>query len=122
MNLHEHQAKALLAAHGVAVPAGGVAASAEEAARVARELGGERWVVKAQIHAGGRGKAGGVRVAGSVAEVERAAGELLGSRLVTAQTGLDGALVGSVLVERASEIERELYVALVVDRSAQRVA
>jgi malate-CoA ligase subunit beta len=122
MNLHEHQAKALLAAHGVSVPAGGVAASADEAARVARELGGERWVVKAQIHAGGRGKAGGVRLVGSVDEVERAAADLLGSRLVTAQTGADGALVGSVLVERASEIERELYVALVVDRSAQRVA
>jgi succinyl-CoA synthetase beta subunit len=122
MNLHEHQAKALLAAHGVSVPAGGVAASADEAARVARELGGERWVVKAQIHAGGRGKAGGVRVVGSVDEVERAAEDLLGARLVTAQTGADGALVGSVLVERASEIERELYVALVVDRSAQRVA
>jgi succinyl-CoA synthetase beta subunit len=122
MNLHEHQAKALLAAHGVPVPAGRVAVSTAQAEQVARELGGERWVVKAQIHAGGRGKAGGVRVAGSVEEVVRAAGELLGSRLVTAQTAADGALVGSVLVERASEIERELYVALVVDRSAQRVA
>jgi succinyl-CoA synthetase beta subunit len=122
MNLHEHQAKALLAAHGVSVPAGGVAVSTAQAEQVARELGGERWVVKAQIHAGGRGKAGGVRVVDSVEEVVRAADELLGSRLVTAQTGADGALVGSVLVERASEIERELYVALVVDRSAQRVA
>src|SRR5687767_14775618 len=122
MNLHEHQAKALLAAHGVSVPAGRVAVSTAQAEQVASELGGERWVVKAQIHAGGRGKAGGVRIAGSLEEVGEIAEELLGRRLVTEQTGPGGALVGRLLVEPAASIERELYLGLVVDRAAQRIA
>lgn len=122
MNIHEHQAKELLSSYGVPVPAGAVAYAPHQAVAGASELGGERWVVKAQIHAGGRGKAGGVRIAGSIDEVGEIAGELLGSRLVTAQTGPGGAVVGRVLVEAAAEIERELYLGLVVDRAAQRVA
>src|SRR5688572_31436898 len=110
MNLHEHQAKALLAAHGVAVPAGGVAASAEEAARVARELGGQRWVVKAQIHAGGRGKAGGVKIGNSPAKIAEIADQMLGSTLVTEQTGPAGQTVSRVLVrseEHTSELQSQ---------------
>ncbi|HEX7254508.1 MAG TPA: ADP-forming succinate--CoA ligase subunit beta [Gaiellaceae bacterium] len=120
MNVHEHQAKELLSSYGVPVPPGGVAYAPHQAAAAAAELGGERWVVKAQVHAGGRGKAGGVRLAGSVEEVAAIAANLLGSRLVTAQTGPDGALVGRVLVEPAVGIARELYLGLVVDRGPQR--
>jgi succinyl-CoA synthetase beta subunit len=122
VNIHEHQAKELLGSYGVAVPAGVVAYAQHQAVAGASELGGERWVVKAQIHAGGRGKAGGVRVAESPDEVGAIAEELLGSRLVTAQTGPAGAVVGRVLVEPAAEIVREIYLGLVVDRGAQRVA
>jgi succinyl-CoA synthetase beta subunit len=121
VNVHEHQAKALLAAHGVAVPAGAVARTPEEAVAAARSVGGESWVVKAQLHAGGRGKAGGVRRASSLAEVEEEARALLGSRLRTAQTGPEGAVVRSVLVETTADVDRELYVALAVDRARQRV-
>jgi succinyl-CoA synthetase beta subunit/malate-CoA ligase subunit beta len=122
VNIHEHQAKELLSSYGVPVPAGAVAYAPHQAVAGASELGGERWVVKAQIHAGGRGKAGGVRVANSLEEVGEIAGELLGSRLVTAQTGPGGAVVGRVLIEAAASIERELYLGLVIDRAAQRVA
>jgi succinyl-CoA synthetase beta subunit/malate-CoA ligase subunit beta len=122
VNVHEHQAKELLGSYGVPVPPGAVAYVPHQAIAGASELGGERWVVKAQIHAGGRGKAGGVRIAGSPDEVGEIAAELLGSRLVTVQTGPRGAIVGRVLVEPAAEIERELYLGLVVDRAAQRVA
>jgi succinyl-CoA synthetase beta subunit len=122
MNVHEHQAKSLLAARGVPVPGGRVARTPKEAGDAARALGGGRWVVKAQVHAGGRGKAGGVRTAGSPAEVEQVTRELLETRLVTAQTDAQGVLVRRVLVERAAEVDRELYVAFVVDRGAQRVA
>jgi succinyl-CoA synthetase beta subunit/malate-CoA ligase subunit beta len=122
MNVHEHQAKALLGSYGVPVPPGAVAYAPHQAVAAASELGGERWVVKAQIHAGGRGKAGGVQLAGSPEEAGRIAGEMLGSRLVTAQTGPGGSMVGRVLVEPAVSIERELYLGLVVDRAAQRVA
>jgi malate-CoA ligase subunit beta len=120
VNVHEYQAKELLRSYGVQVPAGVVACAPHQAAVAARELGGERWVVKAQIHAGGRGKAGGVRVAESIEEVAEVAGSMLGSRLVTDQTGAEGSLVGRVLVERAAALERELYLALVVDRAVQR--
>ena len=119
MNLHEYQAKALLADFGVRSPKGRTAASIEEAVAAAAELG-LPVVVKAQIHAGGRGKAGGVRLCRSESEVREAAEALLGSVLVTKQTGPDGRLVRTLLVEEGVEIERELYASLVVDRSSGR--
>ncbi len=122
MNIHEYQAKEILASYGVTAPDGRVAQDAAEAGRAAGALGGSGWMVKAQIHAGGRGKAGGVKRAGSPAEVESAAKELLGSRLVTYQTGSAGRTVKRVYVEQACDVERELYLALLVDRSAGRVA
>jgi succinyl-CoA synthetase beta subunit len=122
MNLHEYQAKDLLAGFGVPVPAGRLALNAAEARQAARELGGTRWAVKAQIHAGGRGKAGGVRVCDSADAVAQAAASLIGSTLVTAQTGPEGKRVGKAYVEAASSIARELYVSLVVDREHGAVA
>ena len=122
MNLHEHQAKALLRDYGVPIPQGGIAKSAEEAVALAGDLGGSSWAVKAQIHAGLRQKAGGVRLASSGDEVRAAAGELLGSRLVTAQTGPEGKVVKSVYVEQGIGYGRELYLAALVDRSKGRVA
>ena len=119
MNLHEYQAKALLADFGVRSPKGRTAASVEEAVAAAAELGSPV-VVKAQIHAGGRGKAGGVRLCRSESEVREAAEALLGSVLVTKQTGPDGRRVRTLLVEEGVEIERELYASLVVDRSSGR--
>ena len=119
MNLHEYQAKALLADFGVRSPKGRTAASVEEAVAAAAELGSPV-VVKAQIHAGGRGKAGGVRLCRAESEVREAAGALLGSVLVTKQTGPDGRLVRTLLVEEGVEIARELYASLVVDRSSGR--
>ena len=121
MNIHEYQAKELLKSYGVPVPAGEVIYSERAAARVAEELGGSRWVVKAQIHAGGRGKAGGVKIANTPAKVSEAADHMIGTRLVTAQTGPEGQLVQRVLVERASRIEREFYLSLIVDRVSQKV-
>ncbi len=121
MNLHEYQAKALLAEYGVAVPAHRVVANAEEASGVLAALGGSDWVVKAQVHAGGRGKAGGVRRVRSREEAIAAIRALLGTRLVTYQTGVDGQPVNEVLIEKPSNIVRELYLGLVVDR-AQRKA
>jgi succinyl-CoA synthetase beta subunit len=122
MNIHEYQAKELLARFGVPVPRGGVAYTAAEAVESARRLGGGRWVVKAQIHAGGRGKAGGVKLARSEAEVRDAAAALLGRNLVTVQTGPGGREVKRVYVEEGCDIARELYLALSIDRSARRVA
>ena len=121
MNIHEYQAKALLRHYRVTTPRGEVVYTAKAAARVAEELGGSRWVVKAQIHAGGRGKAGGVRIGGSPAEVAEIADRMLGSTLVTEQTGPAGQLVSRLLIERAARIEREFYLSLVVDRDAQRI-
>jgi succinyl-CoA synthetase beta subunit/malate-CoA ligase subunit beta len=121
VNIHEYQAKELLRAYGVPTPPGEVVYTAKAAARVAQELGGSRWVVKAQIHAGGRGKAGGVRLASSPAEVAEIADQLLGSTLVTEQTGPQGRVVNRVLVERASRIDREFYLSLFVDRVSQRI-
>ncbi|MCL6548566.1 MAG: ADP-forming succinate--CoA ligase subunit beta [Alicyclobacillus sp.] len=120
MNIHEYQAKAVLAGYGVAVPKGKVAFTVEEAVRAAEELGGQA-VVKAQIHAGGRGKAGGVKVSRSLAEVEQNARALLGSTLVTHQTGPQGKVVKRLLIEQLSDIEKEYYIGLVVDRSSGRV-
>jgi len=122
MNLHEYQAKDLLAGFGVPVPAGRLALNPDEAHQAARDLGGVRWAVKAQIHAGGRGKAGGVRLCQDVDAVAQAAGDLIGSTLVTAQTGPAGKRVGKVYVEAASRIARELYVSLIVDREHGAVA
>jgi succinyl-CoA synthetase beta subunit len=122
MNIHEYQAKALLASFGVPVPRGLPALSADEAVRAANELGGPVWVVKAQIHAGGRGKAGGVKVVKSVADVEREAKRLLGSMLVTHQTGPQGKEVHRLLIEEGAAIEREFYLSLLVDRGSSRVA
>ncbi len=121
LNLHEYQSKALFAEFGVPVPEGRVAATPEEAARAAEQLGGELWVVKAQVHAGGRGKAGGVRVARSVEEVSQHAQDMLGERLVTPQSGADGLPIDKVYVEAGSGIDRELYLSLLVDRGRERV-
>src|SRR5260221_13782102 len=109
MNIHEYQAKALLSKFGVAVPRGGVAYTPEEAAEVARGLGGPVYVVKAQIHAGGRGKAGGVKVVKSSDDVRETAGKMLGMKLVTHQTGPAGREVKRVYVEEGVDIKRELY-------------
>ena len=122
MNLHEYQAKDLLRRHGVKSPAGQLARSADEAAEAARKLGGARWAVKAQIHAGLRQDAGGVQFCDTPEAVAAAAAKLLGSRLVTPQTGAKGKLVRSVYVEQAVAYERELYLAALVNRSAGRVA
>ncbi|MSP67108.1 MAG: ADP-forming succinate--CoA ligase subunit beta [Alphaproteobacteria bacterium] len=121
MNIHEYQAKALLAQYGVAVPRGKVAYTAEEAGQVAKDLGGKVWVVKAQIHAGGRGKGGGVTVVKSVADAVQAAKRMIGMTLVTHQTGPGGRLVRRVLVEEGCDIARELYLGALVDRVTSRV-
>ncbi|MEE8470490.1 MAG: ADP-forming succinate--CoA ligase subunit beta [Dehalococcoidia bacterium] len=117
MKAHEYQAKQLLAEFGVPVPRGLVAKSAPEARMIAADLGG-KVVVKAQVHAGGRGKAGGIKVASSPQEAERFAGDMIGSRLVTHQTSAEGVTIAAVLVEEAIEIERELYLGIVIDAVA----
>lgn len=122
MKIHEYQAKKILQDHGVPVPAGAAATSASQARQVADALGGEGWVVKAQIHAGGRGKAGGVLRAASLGEVEKFADQILGRRLVTPQTGPQGQEVRQVLVEASCDIAQELYCSLFVDRTAGRPA
>jgi succinyl-CoA synthetase beta subunit len=121
MNIHEYQAKALLQKFGVAVPQGGVAYTADEAVKVAERLGGSVWVVKAQIHAGGRGKAGGVKVVRAIEDVRAAAGRMIGMKLVTHQTGPQGREVKRVYVEQGLDIARELYLGLLVDRATGRV-
>ncbi len=121
MNLHEYQAKQLFADYGVAVPEHRVVDNPEAARAAFVELGGERWVVKAQVHAGGRGKAGGVKIVSGLNDAIEATRALLGSRLVTFQTDARGQPVGRVLIEKPSEIGRELYLGMVVDRSRQRV-
>jgi succinyl-CoA synthetase beta subunit len=121
MNIHEYQAKELLGKFGVAVPKGGVAYTAAEAVEVAQRLGGPVWVVKAQIHAGGRGKAGGVKLVRSEAEVAAAARALLGHNLVTHQTGPKGREVKRVYVEEGCDIARELYLGVLVDRETGRI-
>lgn len=120
MNIHEYQAKAVLRAYGVAVPDGEVAFSAQEAAVVAERFGGKA-VVKAQIHAGGRGKAGGVKLAKSVDEVKAFASEMLGMTLVTHQTGPEGKVVKRLLIEALSDIQKEYYIGVVVDRQTGSV-
>jgi succinyl-CoA synthetase beta subunit len=122
MHLHEYQSKDLLATYGISVPPGGPARSAEEARACAHALGGKGWVVKAQVHAGGRGKAGGVRVVTAETELADTAAALLGSRLVTKQTTAAGQPVGTVLVEALTDIGAEYYLSMLVDRSRERVA
>jgi succinyl-CoA synthetase beta subunit len=122
MNIHEYQAKAVLREFGVPVPRGIPALSIEDAVKAAHELGGPVWVVKAQIHAGGRGKAGGVKVVRSVDEVKREAARLLGSTLVTHQTGPHGKEVRRLYIEEGSAIDREYYLSALIDRSTSRVA
>jgi succinyl-CoA synthetase beta subunit/succinyl-CoA synthetase alpha subunit len=122
MNIHEYQAKAVLAKYGVPVPRGHAAFTPEEAVAKARELGGPVWVVKAQIHAGGRGKAGGVKVVKSVEDVEKEAKRLLGSTLVTHQTGPEGKEVHRLYIEEGSSIARELYLSVLVDRATSRIS
>ena len=121
MNIHEYQTKELLRGFGVPVPNGRVAHNVDNAATIAEDLGGERWVVKAQIHAGGRGKGGGVKVANSIDEVKQFTDEMIGTRLVTPQTGAEGRLVQRVLVEQACNINREYYLGMVIDRATQRI-
>src|SRR5580765_5484146 len=121
MKIHEYQAKSILARYGVPVPRGEVAFSAQETGEIARRLGGGTVVVKAQIHAGGRGKAGGVKVVKGADAAEHVAKDLLGRTLVTYQTGPGGQVVGRLLVEEGLAIERELYLSMLVDRATKRV-
>lgn len=130
MNIHEYQAKTLLARYGVAVPKGGVAYTPDEAEKVARELGGPVWVVKSQIHAGGRGAGrfkddpngkGGVRVVKSIDEVKKNASAMIGKTLITKQTGPKGKEVKRIYVEEGCDIKRELYLGMLVDRGSQRI-
>ena len=117
MRIHEYQGKALLREYGIPVPRGEVVVSPQGARRVAETLGGTRWAIKAQIHAGGRGKGGGIRLATNLSEVEEIAAQLLGHRLVTSQTGPEGQEVHRLLVEEGCEIAQELYCSLLVDRA-----
>jgi succinyl-CoA synthetase beta subunit len=118
VKIHEYQAKSVLARYGVPVPRGEVAFASAEAGEIARRLGGDISVVKAQIHAGGRGKGGGVKLAKSAAEAEQLANQMIGMTLVTHQTGPEGKKVGRVLIEEGLQIERELYLSIVIDRAA----
>ena len=122
MNIHEYQAKQVLGSFGVPVPRGFVAFSADEAVAAAEKLGGPVWVVKAQIHAGGRGKGGGVKVVKSIDEVRAEATRMLGMTLVTHQTGPEGKEVGRVYIEEGSDIARELYLSALVDRATSRIS
>ncbi|MCZ6620096.1 MAG: ADP-forming succinate--CoA ligase subunit beta [Gammaproteobacteria bacterium] len=121
MNLHEYQAKGLFADYGLPVSVGHAVDTAEEAVAAARKIGGERWVVKVQVHAGGRGKAGGVKLAGSLDEVRAFAENWIGKNLVTIQTDEHGQPVSKIYVEACAEIDRELYLGAVIDRGSRRV-
>ncbi|MGB0935015.1 MAG: ADP-forming succinate--CoA ligase subunit beta [Alphaproteobacteria bacterium] len=120
MNIHEYQAKQLLREYSAPIPDGGVAYTPEEAVQVAQDLGGDVWVVKAQIHAGGRGKGGGVKVAKSIEEVRQYASDILGMTLVTPQTSSQGQLVKRIYIEQGCNIARELYFSILIDRKTQR--
>ena len=121
MNLHEYQSKELFSEYGIPTPKGKVAFSCAEAAQIAKSISGDKWVVKAQVHSGGRGKAGGVVVAPSIAEVEKATNHLIGSTLFTIQSGPQGLPVESVLIEETLEQSTELYLSALVDRTSERV-
>ena len=122
MNIHEYQAKTILAEYNISVPAGQPCMNTAECIAAATQLGGSRWVVKAQIHAGGRGKAGGVKIADSIVEVEQHATAIHGMRLVSKQTGPQGRVVQRLLVEQGIDIANELYVGMLVDRKTQQIA
>ncbi|THF61680.1 ADP-forming succinate--CoA ligase subunit beta [Pseudothauera rhizosphaerae] len=122
MKIHEYQAKELLRKYGVVTPRGIPSFSVDEAVKAAEQLGGKIWVVKAQIHAGGRGKGGGVKLARSLDEVRKLAGEILGMQLVTHQTGPEGQKVRRLLIEEGADIKKEYYVAALTDRATQKVA
>ena len=122
MNLHEYQAKKLFAEYGIPVPRGIPAETVDTARDAAAELGGELWVVKAQVHAGGRGKAGGVKLAKSVDEVAEFAGDMLGTMLATHQSGPEGLPVNVVYVEAGFDIDRELYLSMLIDRDVSQVS
>ena len=121
MNIHEYQAKKILAQYGVPVPRGGVAHSSTGAIYQANELGGDKWIVKAQVHSGARGKAGGVKLCESPKEISQFCDKFLGNNLVTNQTGPEGKMVSSIYVEEATEIIKELYFSIVLDRVTQKV-
>lgn len=121
MDIHEYQAKEILSGFGVPCPAGGLAYSPEQASYRAREIGGNRWVVKAQVHSGGRGEAGGVKICDNDEAIVEAANILFGKRLVTKQTGPSGKMIYRLYVEEATEIERELYLGFVLDRKSERI-
>ncbi|MDD5580495.1 MAG: ADP-forming succinate--CoA ligase subunit beta [Methylobacter sp.] len=121
MNIHEYQAKQLFRNYGIPVPDGQQAITPESAGQIARELDGDGWVVKAQVHAGGRGKAGGVKLAKSLAEVAEFGRQMLGTRLVTNQTGAEGLAVNTLLIEKIYPIKREFYLSLLVDRGSERI-
>ncbi len=116
MKIHEYQGKEILKKFGVPVPKGEVAFTIDEAVKAAEKIGGSVWVVKAQIHAGGRGKGGGVKLARSLEEVRERAGEILGMRLITHQTGPEGRIVRRLLVEQGMNIAKEIYVGITLDR------
>ena len=121
MDIHEYQAKELLSKFGVPIPRGGLAYSPEQATYRATEIGGNKWVVKAQIHSGARGKAGGIKVCSNDTEIERAAEALLGKKLATIQTGPGGKLVSRLYIEEATDIAKEIYLAFVMDRGSERI-
>ena len=122
MNLHEYQSKRLFADYGIPVPVGHAARSVDEAVAAAEKIGGKLWVVKAQVHAGGRGKAGGIKLAHSIDDVRQAAEDMLGTMLVTHQSGPAGLPINVVYVEAGSEIDRELYLSMLVDRDVSEVS
>ncbi len=121
MDIHEYQAKEILSSFGVAIPIGGIVYSPENAENKAREIGGSKWVVKAQIHSGARGKAGGIIVCNSPLEVAQATDKLLGKKLITNQTGPEGKIINRIYIEEATDIEKELYLGLVFDRSSESI-
>src|SRR5262249_3482326 len=121
MNLHEYQAKQLLAEYSLPVTKGEVADNVDDAVRIADQLGGSEWVVKAQVHAGGRGKAGGVKLVKTKDELAKVAQSLLGKRLVTFQTTAEGQPVNRVLIAAPCDIQKELYLSAVIDRSKRRI-
>ncbi|MCK4842849.1 MAG: ADP-forming succinate--CoA ligase subunit beta [Methylococcales bacterium] len=121
MNIHEYQAKQLFQAFGIPAPQGEKASTIEDAVNATKKISGNAWVVKAQVHAGGRGKVGGVKLAKNIAEVKQFASDMLGSRLITKQTGAEGLPIESVLIEKTYPIKREFYLSIMVDRATERV-
>lgn len=121
MKVHEHQGKTILSKYGIPIPTGRVCFSAKEAVDAAKTIQGNKWVVKAQIHAGGRGKGGGVQIANSISEVEKYFESMFGMTLITHQTGIEGKEVNRILIEEGVEIQKEFYLGLVIDRKSQKV-